>query len=512
MRDRQRGGTTKGRIMSTVTTDATYEVLELGRIHESPLNPRRTYDPAKLQELAASIRAKGIITPLLVRPNGKGFEIASGHRRRRAAELAGVATAPCLIRAMDDAEFVEILNIENLQREDLTPLEEAEGYRLLMTKAGYSVERIAERIGKSDKYVYDRVKLLALIPEAQTLLRAEKITAGHAILLARLKPAEQARAIDRDRGGLFEHENILTGPDGRGLIKDPSKAVSVRELEGWIDQHVRFDAKATDPMIFPETAATLAAVQEQAEKVVKLTHNFHVQDEARDPKERTFGPMSWRRADGQKKSKTCALSVTGVIVVGPGRGEAFKVCVNRDKCDIHWGAEKRERARLAARGQVGASQKGREATSWQREEAKRKEQQARAEAEQARWKKARPAILEALAAAVKKAPTKAGGLLAGLIFGRCQRNYQAQGLAVARYVPRGSTAEDVVRHAAFIVVADQLCEWEAPTEFPKRAKAFGIDVRKIVDAAAPVDKPKAEEKPASGSAAKKTSVKKGTKK
>jgi ParB/RepB/Spo0J family partition protein len=486
--------------MSTIV-DATYELIDRGRLHESPLNPRRTFDPAKLQELAESIRVKGVISPLLVRPNAKGFEIAAGHRRFRAAALADVSPLPCVVRAMDDAEFVEILNIENLQREDLTPLEEAEGYKLLMTKAGYDVRRIADRIGKSEKYVYDRVKLLQLVPDAQQLLRQERITAGHAILLARLKPKEQERAIDPDKGGLLEHESVLTDPNGRGLLKDPTKAVSVRELAGWIDQDVRFDPAATDPMVFPETAQVL----ETAEKVVKITHNYHVPDEARDPKERTYGPMSWKRADGKAKSKTCEHAVTGVIVVGPGRGEAFKVCIAKEKCPTHWGAERRERERRAKRGEVGGSQKGQQ-ERWRREEEKRKQEQAKAEGEAARWKKATPAILEAVAAAVKKAPSKATGLLATTILDALSLDWGVKDHSAM--VPRGTTAEDLVRHAAFRILMNDAQEWSGWKDFPKRAKAFGLDVAKIVDQVAPVEKPAA----ASGSAAKKASTTKGGKK
>lgn len=184
-------------------TTETYERIPLTRLHESPLNPRKYFDPVKLAELTESVKAKGIITPLIVRPNASGFEIGAGHRRYKAATAAGLADAPCIVRPMDDAAFIEVLVIENEQRHDLGPLEEAEGYRLLMTKAGYTVDKIAERVGMSVKYVYDRVKLLQLIPEAQQLVRDEKITAGHAILLARLKPEQQKKAIDPEGHALW---------------------------------------------------------------------------------------------------------------------------------------------------------------------------------------------------------------------------------------------------------------------------------------------------------------------
>lgn len=198
-----------------MTTDATaaFQLIEIGRVHESSLNHRKIFDPSKLDELAQSIRAKGVLTPLLVRPNAKGVEIAAGHRRYRAAKLAGVTELPCVVREMSDSDFLEVLVIENDQREDVHPLEEAEGYRSLMTKASYSVEKIAERVGRSEKYVYDRVKLLQLTKPAQKLFLDGKITAGHAILLARLKPKDQERAIDPEARAVFEHEHVLEDPD-----------------------------------------------------------------------------------------------------------------------------------------------------------------------------------------------------------------------------------------------------------------------------------------------------------
>ncbi|MBI4636122.1 MAG: ParB/RepB/Spo0J family partition protein [Candidatus Rokubacteria bacterium] len=476
------------------TTAPVFQLVPLAQLHESPLNPRKHFDPKSLEELTASITASGIITPLVVRPNAGGFEIAAGHRRYRAAQKAGLTEAPCVVRPMTEAEFVEILSIENGRREDLTPLEEAEGYRLLMTKAGYSVERIAERIGMSVKYVYDRVKLLQLAPAAQTLLRDGTITAGHAILLARLTPKDQARVIgdpkDVERGGLLKYESLLWDPEEQGRPKELErvKPVSVRELEAWIDEHVRFDAAKADPMLFAETVGTVTAAKETAEKIVPITHQPYIDPEAREG--RTFGPRSWKRADGKKGSKPCEHAVTGVIAVGPGRGEAFKVCIDKDKCATHWGAEKRARARQAARGEMGGSQTGAQ-DRWEREQAKRQEEQERKEAERARWTKAEPVILQALAAAVKKAPTKARGLLASIVLEHCQdRGYGAKRHDAGDYVPRGTTAEDVLRHAAFTLLAIELRTWQAPEEFPRRAKAFGLDVRKLVDQVAPVPKAK----------------------
>src|SRR5262245_46975913 len=195
----------------TAAFTAQVRMVPITKLHESKLNPRKHFDPDALADLAASIKAHGVWNPLVVRANAQGYEIGAGARRLRAAKLAGLTEVPVLVKPLDDAAFLELLVFENNARADTTPLEQAEGYKLLMTKLHYDVQRIAAREGKSEKYVYDRVKLLALIPKAQALLRDTRMTAGHAILLARLTPKDQERAIRpvREGGGLFEHEHGL---------------------------------------------------------------------------------------------------------------------------------------------------------------------------------------------------------------------------------------------------------------------------------------------------------------
>ncbi len=244
--------------------DALFEFgyLPLVQLFESSRNPRKHFDPAALAELTESVRQSGVLEPLVVRPAAKGrYEIGAGSRRYRAAKAAGLATVPCRIRAMDDGTFLELLTVSNLQRADIHPLEEAEGYKDLLTLKGYDVARIAGRVGRSVKYVYDRMKLLQLTKPAKALFFEGKMTAGHAILLARLPAKDQARAIDSDRsgnghiGGLFVPD---FGDEGLGLEEDDQqKPVSVREFDKWIADNVRFTREAADPMLFPETAEDL---------------------------------------------------------------------------------------------------------------------------------------------------------------------------------------------------------------------------------------------------------------
>ncbi len=173
-----------------------FQIIPIKSLKESSFNPRKTYDPKKLEELTQSIKEKGILTPLILRPQNGAYEIAAGSRRYRAAIAAGLTEVPAIIRELTDTEFIEIITIENLQREDLHPLEEAEGYRSLMETGHYDVAALSIKVGKSPSYIYQRLKLSDLIPEAKKAFLDEKITAGHAILIARLQPKDQKKALE----------------------------------------------------------------------------------------------------------------------------------------------------------------------------------------------------------------------------------------------------------------------------------------------------------------------------
>ena len=217
---------------------AQFRVLPLAEIHESSLNPRRHFDEKRLAELAASVRTHGVLTPILVRPNAAGYEIAAGHRRYRAAIAAACIELPAMIRPMTDAEFLEVLTIENLQREDVHPIEEADGYRALMETAGYDVETIAFKVGKSASYVYQRLKLAELLPELKTIFLDGKITAGHAILIARLRADDQREVL---KEGLFERQRERYNQRTEKYEKIPQAAVSVRALDAWIRDEIFLD-------------------------------------------------------------------------------------------------------------------------------------------------------------------------------------------------------------------------------------------------------------------------------
>jgi ParB/RepB/Spo0J family partition protein len=178
--------------------------MPLVQLRESDLNPRKHYNQHKLEELAESIRTRGIITPLLARPvKGGMHEIAAGHRRFRAAKLAGLQWAPVRIMDLDDDAFLEVVSIENLQREDIHPLEEGDGYRELLrtgryanaNKDGYDVATLADKIGKTEGYVRGRLELADLVPVVRESFLRDAITIGHARLISRLDPEKQEDAL-----------------------------------------------------------------------------------------------------------------------------------------------------------------------------------------------------------------------------------------------------------------------------------------------------------------------------
>lgn len=214
-----------------------YELVPIERVVESPLNPRRHYNEKRLGELAESIRQAGIISPLIVRGRDANYEIAAGHRRRRAALLAGLTEVPVIIRPMDDATFLEILNIENLQREDIHPLEEADGFARLLELPSYSTATLADRVGKSESYVQKRLALRGLIEPLRKLFVEERINISHAILLARLQAADQeslSKLDDRDPGPLWE-DDWNNGRDNAWRPLPPAELARVIEAQVYLD-------------------------------------------------------------------------------------------------------------------------------------------------------------------------------------------------------------------------------------------------------------------------------------
>ncbi len=170
-------------ILETVVRDIS--ILE---IDPNTSQPRREFDKDALEQLADSIRQAGVLSPILVVENGSRFRIVAGERRFRAARLAGLETVPCIVRDLSDAQQMEAALIENLQREDLNPIEEATAIRSLMQECGYTQEEAAKRLGKSRPAVANLLRLLTLPEEIMAMVVSGELSAGHARVLAGVSP------------------------------------------------------------------------------------------------------------------------------------------------------------------------------------------------------------------------------------------------------------------------------------------------------------------------------------
>jgi ParB family chromosome partitioning protein len=213
--------------------------VALSELEPNPYQPRLTIDPAKLAELAASIRASGIVQPILVRRRGERYQIIAGERRWRAAEAAGLASVPVSVRDVKDEQLLELALVENVQREELSPLEEAQAFQRLQGELGLSQEEIARRVGRDRTTVANTVRLLKLPRELRELLAQGRLDAGHARALLALERAEDQLALGREaaRKGLSVREverrvALLRAPRGgqRAARKEPNTAAAEERL------------------------------------------------------------------------------------------------------------------------------------------------------------------------------------------------------------------------------------------------------------------------------------------
>lgn len=171
--------------------------LPISQVESCASQPRKQFDPDALADLADSIREHGIIQPLTVRKLQSGYyQIIAGERRWRAARMAGLSEVPAIVIEADDRKAMELAMIENLQREDLNPMEEAEGYRSLVEQYGMTQEQAAQRVGKSRSAVANAIRLLSLTPKLRQLVEEGQLSAGHARALLPLSPALQEQAAD----------------------------------------------------------------------------------------------------------------------------------------------------------------------------------------------------------------------------------------------------------------------------------------------------------------------------
>ena len=180
---------------ATATEDASEIPIDL--IDPSALQPRSIFDEAKLDELAQSISANGVVQPLLLRRIGSRFELIAGERRWRAAQRAGLTKVPAVIRNVSDDKVLELALIENIQREDLNPIEEARAYKKLIDTIGLTQETVAERVGRDRSYVTNYLRLLRLPEDIQALLQSGRLSTGHARALLGTDQVDVQRRLAR---------------------------------------------------------------------------------------------------------------------------------------------------------------------------------------------------------------------------------------------------------------------------------------------------------------------------
>jgi ParB family chromosome partitioning protein len=181
----------------TIDLDSEPTEVELESIVPGSMQPRTHFDEASLQSLAESIRSHGIIQPLLVRRRGEGYELIAGERRWRAAKLAGLTRVPVIVKEVPDDSLLEIALIENIQREDLNPIEEAQAYKKLIEAVGLTQEALASRVGRDRSYITNYLRLLRLPDDLQQLVIDGRLSTGHARTLLALSHVDLQRRMAR---------------------------------------------------------------------------------------------------------------------------------------------------------------------------------------------------------------------------------------------------------------------------------------------------------------------------
>jgi ParB family chromosome partitioning protein len=189
---------------STVDLGAEPSEVDIDSIVPGPMQPRTHFDEAALESLAESIRTHGIVQPLLVRRRDGGYELIAGERRWRAAKLAGIPRVPVVVKEIPDDNLLEIALIENIQRENLNPIEEAQAYKKLIETVGLTQESLASRVGRDRSYITNYLRLLRLPDDVQQLVKEARLSTGHARTLLALDQVDLQRRIARQiiDGGL----------------------------------------------------------------------------------------------------------------------------------------------------------------------------------------------------------------------------------------------------------------------------------------------------------------------
>ncbi len=215
--------------------------VDLNDIKPNAAQPRKVFDEEKLEELAASIRQHGLIQPIVLRKLGKGYEIVAGERRWRAARIAGLKEVPCIVKELTEEENMLLAIVENMQREDLNPIEEAEGLKKMIDTYGLTQEQVSYSVGKSRPYITNSLRLLKLPGKVQQLTAEGKITTGHARALAAVK--SQQRQIDLAVRAAKEGLSVRQIEQLAKETKQPQEKKKTRKVKSADEKRVEEDLK-----------------------------------------------------------------------------------------------------------------------------------------------------------------------------------------------------------------------------------------------------------------------------
>jgi ParB family chromosome partitioning protein len=213
--------------------DQSIQEISVNDIAPNRNQPRQQFDADKMEQLSESISKHGVVQPIAVRRIDRGYEIVAGERRWRAARMAGLKTVPAVVMELDERQVMEIALVENLQREDLNPIEEAEAYKTLMEEFNLTQEEISAAIGKSRPAIANTLRLLSLSEDIQRLVRTNRLTAGHARALIALGEEDRGTVVDRilkEELSVRETEKLI----GSMVEGRKRKAAPTKEKKPWL--------------------------------------------------------------------------------------------------------------------------------------------------------------------------------------------------------------------------------------------------------------------------------------
>jgi ParB/RepB/Spo0J family partition protein len=426
--------------------------VQLDLIDPSTTQPRQHFKDDALNELAASIRQHGVLQPIIARPRGARFEVIAGERRVRASRLAGLMTIPAQVRDIDDAAARQVQIIENLQREDIHPLEEADAYQALLdSDKAITVDILATMVGMSKRYVYQCLTYRRLIPVVREAFTKGILTAGHAARIAQIPESLQTEAL----GACFFP--VLGARSTNVEELDAGALAPLKDLDAFIQKKVKLDPHSEDTQVLlPELEAKVAEAKAAEHGTIIPLSTLHFHTDRADPK--PILSQSWRDASGKNR---CAHAQSGVIVLGEGRGTFLQVCVAKKKCNKHWPARKT------------ATAQNREEREAQLKAAEEREREYRRQEEERQFQRQTltPAVLKAIAQKTESLKMGRHAVLPLLRALSCNESLVKLAGSLDKIPPARLPQ-------AFALAAALLHSWDFK-QFTSVARHFGVDVKAV---------------------------------